>query len=100
MNDLISRQAAIDALRDAENHAFNGYYKGLVKAHKIIADLPSEQKRGKWLVRDVEDYKGKPTGKKYIMCDQCGQAVKHDFVRGLPNYCEGCGADMGGETDG
>ena len=43
MNDLISRQDAIDALRDAENHAFNLYYQGLKKAHKIIADLPSAQ---------------------------------------------------------
>lgn len=39
--DCISRQAVIDALRDAENHAFNTYYKGLVKAHKIIVGLPS-----------------------------------------------------------
>ena len=43
MDDLISRQAAIDALRDAENHAFNSFYKGLAKAHKIIANLPSAQ---------------------------------------------------------
>lgn len=43
MTDLISRQAAIDALRDAENHAFNSYYQGLIKARKIIADLPSAQ---------------------------------------------------------
>lgn len=43
MDDLISRQDAIKALRDAENHAFNGFYKGLVKAHKIITDLPSAQ---------------------------------------------------------
>ena len=41
--DTIERQAAIDALRDAENHAFNSYYQGLKKAHKIIADLPSAQ---------------------------------------------------------
>ena len=43
MSDLISRQAAIEALRDAENHAFNSYYQGLIKAHKIIADLPPAQ---------------------------------------------------------
>ena len=42
-SDCISRQAAIDALRDAENHAFSSYYQGLKKAHKIIADLPSAQ---------------------------------------------------------
>jgi len=43
MDDLISRQTAIEALRDAENHAFNSYYQGLIKAHKIIADLPPAQ---------------------------------------------------------
>jgi len=43
MDDLIRRQAVIDALRDAENHAFNSFYKGLVKAHKIIANCPSAQ---------------------------------------------------------
>ena len=46
--DCISRQAAIDALRSAEKHGFdayynNAYYKGLVRAHKIIEDLPSVQ---------------------------------------------------------
>lgn len=43
MDDLISRKAAIDALRDAENHAFNSFYKGLITAHKIVADLSSAQ---------------------------------------------------------
>ena len=43
MNDLISRQVAIEKLKDAENHAFNSFYKGLIKAHKIIVDLPSAQ---------------------------------------------------------
>ena len=49
MDDVISRQAALDALRDAENHAFNSFYKGLIKAHKIIADLPSAQPERKWI---------------------------------------------------
>jgi len=39
--EYIEKQAAIDAIRKAENHAFNSFYKGLVKAHKIVADLPS-----------------------------------------------------------
>ena len=41
--DMISRKAAVEALKDAENHAFNSYYQGLIKAHKIIADLPSAE---------------------------------------------------------
>ena len=47
--DVISRQAAIDALREAENHAFNSFYKGLKKAHKIIANLPSAQPEPQWM---------------------------------------------------
>lgn len=43
IEDAISRKAAIDALRDAEDYAFNSYYQGLIKAHKIIADLPPVQ---------------------------------------------------------
>ena len=49
MDDLISRQKAIEALRDAENHAFNSYYQGLIKAHKIIADLPTAQPETQWI---------------------------------------------------
>ena len=40
MNDLISRDAAIEALKEAEAKASNSFYDGLVKAHKIIADQP------------------------------------------------------------
>lgn len=49
MKDLISRQAVIDELREAENHAFNSFYKGLVKAHKIIANIPSAQPEQRWI---------------------------------------------------
>lgn len=41
MAEYIEKKAAINAIRKAENHAFNSFYKGLVKAHKIVADLPS-----------------------------------------------------------
>ena len=64
-NDLISRQDAIEALREAENHAFNSFYKGLVKAHKIIANLPSAEpkiircKDCKYWKQQM-DYQGKP----------------------------------------
>lgn len=57
-DELISRKAAIDALRDAENHAFNSFYKGLAKAHKIIADLPSAQQEEaiplEWIAKHLE----------------------------------------------
>ena len=99
MSDLISRQAAIDALKDAENHAFNSYYKGLIKAHKIIADLPSVEaeprKHGRWIhVFDSEPYD------EYV-CSVCGTRAS-SFIGGTemwycllkPNYCPNCGAKM------
>ena len=43
MSNFIERQALLDKLREAENHAFNSFYKGLVKAHKIVADMPSAE---------------------------------------------------------
>lgn len=63
MDDLISRAEAIDALRDAENHAFNSYYQGLIKAHKIIADLPSEQQE-------------------IIRCRDCKHYIPYDWMFG------------------
>lgn len=38
-DEYIRKQDAIEEIRKAENHAFNSFYKGLVKAHKIVADL-------------------------------------------------------------
>jgi len=49
------RRAAIDALRNAENQAFNAYYKGLVHAHKIIADLPPVQPKGGWWIEKYHE---------------------------------------------
>lgn len=84
MDDLISKQAAIDALRNAEDHAFNSYYKGLVKAHKIIADLPffqSEYRTGHWTDKYHETFK--------YYCNLCnsGSDLKTRF-------CPNCGAKM------
>ena len=75
MSDLISRQAAIEALRDAENHAFHSYYQGLIKAHKIIAGnrcpATCAQYRDGWndamnyIFRDGEGYRPFRRDKKY-----------------------------------
>lgn len=69
-DDVISRQAAIDALRDAENHAFNSYYRGLIKAHKIIANLPPAdvqpvRKTAEWIY-------GEKDGADGWYCSKCG----------------------------
>ncbi len=87
MDDLISRRAAIDALRDAETvcgrgYAFNVFLLGLFKAHKIIADLPSaqpERKKGKWIKRAPSLYR----------CSECAR-----FSPAQENFCPNCGAEM------
>jgi len=113
MDDFIKRQDAIDEIREAENHAFNGFYKGLVKAHKIIASLPSAQRKGKWIWKDreVNRYR-KETGtteygevitimvhdnylQKINYCPVCGKRGDDTFM----NYCPNCGARMEGSED-
>lgn len=76
MNDVISRQAAIDSL-----HMHLMYRMGTDNNKKRldewINNLPSaepERKKGKWVD---------------LKCDQCGQV---DMSK--PNYCPNCGADM------
>jgi hypothetical protein len=82
--DVVSRQAAIDALKDAENHAFNSYYKGLVKAHKIIANLPPIQpKIGHWI--DVETL----DSALWHACSECGETEFYET-----DYCPNCGRRM------
>jgi hypothetical protein len=86
--DVISRQAAIDALKDAENHAFNSFYQGLIKAHKIIADLPSVQpETAKRIVG-----KSKDGMTLWYQCDMCNEPVDAQ-----DNFCRGCGRRL---TDG
>lgn len=78
MDDLISRQEAIDAI--------------FGRSHEIIkmriGNLPSarpERKRGKWI---RQDNKGKPLYGWY-QCSECGA-----FCGGETNFCSECGADM------
>lgn len=80
MDDLISRQAAIDALVKAiredpyydSNEAINGL--GVCDVRVILNDLPSAERHGQWID---------------LQCDQCGQV---DMSK--PNYCPNCGAKM------
>ena len=76
MNDLISRQAAIDLMF----HALEDDWE-LDYAEARMNELPSaepERKKGKW----VFDYG-------LSQCSEC----KTDFMREY-NYCPNCGADM------
>jgi hypothetical protein len=111
MDDLISRQAAMDAItaradRCAKNFSTDDpFWEGLVIAKSIIKGLPpvqaatsvqSDRKRGKWILDDD----GIPA-----ICSECGTNWMDDYVDSrelyftgkIPNFCPNCGADMRGE---
>ena len=101
MDDLISRQAAIDALN--EYFARIGKLKrGGLREKAISLDtvgaiktLPTIQpKRGRWISADAM-FGGVP-----FYCSECGENTR-DTVMGKPrwNFCPNCGADMRGEQD-
>lgn len=87
MNDLISRQAAIEALYHVDE-----YNSRSVEA---IKKLPSaEPKRGRWIHHPEIGW-----GETWL-CDQCGEKTT-STVMGKPraNFCPNCGADMRGGQD-
>ena len=92
MDDLISRQAAIDALRKMQTYKmFSGDDMLLIDQAGAMTELmllpPAEPKRGKWHYSD-----GKPAriGLSFgVICDQCGTESEY-----CTNFCGECGADM------
>ena len=93
MQDLISRQAAIDAYGDwyVEEGTEEGFI-GTVK--QLLEGLPSaqpERKTGKWINEG-----------RIIRCNKC--KIGYATVKGMKsaltyNFCPNCGADMRGEQD-
>lgn len=93
MDDVISRQQAIDALNKLSESTYEVDY-GVVNcddAINAIATLPPiEPKRGKWI-------KTARWGRVYY-CNQCRNYLNFDGVnagRGSTNFCPNCGAKMG-----
>lgn len=105
MSDLISRQAAIDAVgkylkKDGDVITI----ADVVDAAVAIGILPSaepERKKGKWLVHTDKfangaEYFG------YATCSECGDMFYSIDCIGLKpiwDFCPNCGADMRGEDD-
>ena len=92
MNDLISRQAAIDAMAELQGRASSkGELKGISKAWKRIKELPPIQpKRGRWIKLDM--HRGLADHK----CTACKQECYVPTCMGEPMYayCPNCGAKM------
>ena len=93
MDDLISRQAAIDFIKD---HSYPVCYDrtsiergmtltGIEEALNEIPIVQPEQKTGRW-----EDDGGKFANR--WICSQCG--YKFYFEKSEAKYCPNCGAKM------
>ena len=101
MNDLISRQAAIDALGDmVMNWTDSDYELGQLNQwkadRKAIIDLPSAQPqrmKGRWIPVT--------NGRGGYECDQCHNYAPsyQDGVEWLSDFCPSCGSDMRGDED-
>lgn len=104
MNDLISRQAAIDALErifdrceEIEAHLPDGdpdktgykMFPDYMTVWKYLRQLPSAERRGRWIDIDSETYTWK------VRCSNCGAERSMMSTQGrYPKFCEECGARM------
>ena len=104
MNDLISRDAAIDVMCELMRHWFGGDPKDEIREIKReLEKLPSaepEPKKGRW----IRLYYNRP--RQYTrICSECGEICWFCGI-GDYNYCPWCGARMDvpdndvGETEG
>ena len=114
MSDLISRQAAIEALQKEINKGkppfddvIGSIRCGVRLARNIIEDLPSAEAltnvqnmhKGKWIKKQVFN----PELDKYvplIECSVCGYEPYFGGSESRFNYCANCGARMkGGDSE-
>ena len=97
MNDLISRQAAIDALDEIEAEVADGYGYQYAKWREYFVEMPSAQpepKEGHWI--PVHPIQSDDPGA--YMCSKCKTGM-WEIRPSAYHYCPNCGADMRGEQD-
>lgn len=110
-NDLISRQAAIDAIGKLSDEIYRtvekgatfptrGWFDGMAQAEHIVKNLPSVQlecKRGRFVGTEYDGYAdGYPVYNEWE-CSECGCVFEDEEP--MYNFCPNCGADMRGEQD-
>lgn len=100
MDDLISRQEAIDAIKRCESSWSYGINTGLIKAMNAVADVPTIDpvKHGWWYITEDMPYFGHT--QEYLTCSACEGRLHGTGVEEW-DYCPNCGArmDLKNETD-
>ena len=94
--DLISRQAAIDAVSDA-CFELRGVFGRCEDALKALPSAQPEPKTGQWIPDEIAAYdmpNGKPRGWVPWLCSECGYCVGKHQTR----FCPDCGALMCGKA--
>lgn len=97
MSDLISREAAIEAMERINDSICEG------QAIDALSELPTAEKVGRW---KYETMKHIITGEMRTVriCSECdGGWFRYDMSDGVedaePNYCPNCGARMRGKEN-
>ena len=104
MDDLISRQAAIDVVYAYMNDCGlidrNWHANGIVRDIEKLPSAQPERKKGKWVWLS-STYDRVPCEMRF-MCSECHhETIVHTNGTSEPweNYCPNCGADMRKETE-
>lgn len=100
MDDLISRQAAINTVlnirQKCDTNDIDEYRDILVECFE---ELPTAEKKGKWEIDvdceyDIFDIAGERTWAVKATCSECGFVMRFIEGHGVFNYCPNCGARM------
>ena len=94
MDDLISRQAAINAIENTDCELSADAWDELTDAIMQLPSAQTERKKGKWIRITDEVFADR------FECSECGKLPPiENFEWWLSDYCPNCGADMRGEPN-
>ena len=94
MDDLISRQAAIDCVMECyDNDELFEVYED-----RLNELPPIQPKKGRWIIAKEQRREDTENGNYMYNCSNCGCGDLHSKAVKV-SYCWNCGADMRGEQD-